>query len=95
MNPRRQFKIEDRDQILVRSYTSESDISSDIASEERQPKSRLNFTDTLDRAPSKLIRMEVNLGSERRENDFYIYDKKVPTGLKITEHSLVFSRKKL
>lgn len=95
MNPRRQFKIEDRDQILVRSYTSESDIYSDIASEERQPKSRLNFTDTLDRAPSKLIRMEVNLGSERRENDFYIYDKKVPAGLKITEHSLVFSRKKL
>jgi len=37
----------------------------------------------------------VNLGSERRENDFYIYDKKIPGGLKITEYSLVFSRKKL
>jgi len=42
-----------------------------------------------------MMRMEVNLSSERRENDFYIYDKKVTGGLKITEHSLVLSRKKL
>ncbi len=42
-----------------------------------------------------MMRMEVNLSSERRENDFYIYDKKVIGGLKITEHSLVLSRKQL
>ncbi len=39
--------------------------------------------------------MEVNLASERRENDFFIYDKKISGALKLTEHSLVFSRKKL
>jgi hypothetical protein len=43
----------------------------------------------------KSLRIEVNLNSERRENDFYIYEKKIMGGLKITDHSLVFSRKKL
>jgi hypothetical protein len=51
--------------------------------------------DLLDKTPIKMMRMEVNLSSERRENDFYIYDKKVIGGLKITEHSLVLSRKQL
>jgi hypothetical protein len=49
----------------------------------------------MDREPSKLIRMEVNLASERRENDFYIYDKKGSGGVKVTDNCLVFSRKKL
>lgn len=37
----------------------------------------------------------MNLNSERRENDFYIYEKKVLGGMKIIDHSVVFSRKKL
>lgn len=41
------------------------------------------------------MRIEVNLGSERRENDFFIYEKRIAGGLKITEHCLIFSRKKL
>ena len=39
--------------------------------------------------------MEVKVESERMENDLYIYEKKVPGGIKITEHVLIFSRKKL
>ena len=38
----------------------------------------------MDRAPNRLMIMEVNLNSERRENDFFIYDKKISGGLKIT-----------
>jgi len=41
------------------------------------------------------MRMEVNLSSERKENDFYVYDKKLVSSIKITENSLIFSRKKL
>ena len=93
MQPRRMFKIEERNNILIRSHTSESDISEepDLQLPDRQP----SFTDRMDRAPSKLMRMEINLASQRRENDFYIYDKKLAPGLKITEHCLVFSRKVL
>ena len=55
----------------------------------------MTFTDMMDKNPCKLMKMEVNLATERKENDFYIYDKKVAGGLKITEHCLVFSRRKL
>jgi len=49
----------------------------------------------MDRSPNKLMRMEINLASERRDYDFFVYDKKISGGVKITEHTLVFSRRKL
>ena len=86
--------IDERNDVLVRSHTSESDISEDI-NEERNYGNRTSYSDMMDRAPNKLMRMEINLASERRDYDFFVYDKKVTGGVKITEHSLVFSRKKL
>lgn len=53
------------------------------------------YIDELDRAPIKSLRMEVSLASERRDNDFFVYEKKATGGVKIAEHSLVFSRRKL
>ena len=41
------------------------------------------------------MRIEVNLASERIDYDFYVYEKKIMGGLKITEHCMVLSRKKL
>jgi hypothetical protein len=93
MNPRTSLKTEERPEGPGRSHTEESDISEDVAEEPRSHK--VNYTDRMDREPSKIMRMEVSLASERRESDFYIYDKRVSGGVKITEHSLVFSRKKL
>jgi hypothetical protein len=82
---------------LFRELTSESDISEDIAEIESRGKGRGEkaYIDELDRAPMKSLRMEVSLASERRDNDFFVYEKKVAGGVKIAEHSLVFSRRKL
>lgn len=55
----------------------------------------MSLIDALDKLPAKTLRMEVNIKSERRESDFYVYEKRVAGNLKISEHSLVFSRKKL
>ena len=54
-----------------------------------------SYIDELDRNPGKWLKMEVSLPSERCENDIYIYEKKLGGAIKITEHSLVFSRQKL
>ena len=48
----------------------------------------------MDRAPNKFMKVEVNLASEKKENDFYIYEKKVSGGVKNTD-IVIFSRKKL
>ena len=48
----------------------------------------------MDRAPNKFMKVEINLTSEKKENDFYIYEKKVSGGVKNTD-IVIFSRKKL
>ena len=48
----------------------------------------------MDKAPNKFMKVEVNLTSEKKENDFYIYEKKVSGGVKNTD-IVIFSRKKL
>lgn len=55
MEPRRNFKIEERNEILVRSQTSESDISEDIA--EDVPISRGTYSDLLNKSTVKMMRM--------------------------------------
>jgi hypothetical protein len=89
------LKQEDRIPTIIREQTSESDISEDVNEFEPRRVQNHTYIDQLDKNPLKSMRIEVNLASERRENDFYIYDKKIMGGLKITEHSLIFSRKKL
>ena len=54
----------------------------------------MSYTDMMDRAPNKFMKVEVNLSSEKKENDFYIYEKKVSGGVKNTD-IVIFSRKKL
>ena len=46
---------------------------------EEDTRKRFSYTDQMDRAPNRLMIMEVNLNSERRENDFFIYDKDLAT----------------
>jgi hypothetical protein len=88
---RREPKLEERTPILVRSQASESDISEE-PSEHGQTIGEL--TSCLDDVP-KQLRMEIDLSTERQEQDFYVYDKKLVGGVKINEYSLVFSRQKL
>jgi hypothetical protein len=94
MRPRVNLKLEERNAVVIRSDASESDISDDI-SESHSFANAKCFIDLLDQTLSKNLRMEVNLSSERRENDFFVYEKKLVGGIKITEHSVIFSRKKL
>ena len=66
--PRRNFKVEERNDILIRSHISvsdSSDISEDVM-EESKRKKKFSFTDLMDSAPNKLMKMEINLASERR-----------------------------
>ena len=50
--------------MAIKSHTSESDISEDIIEDKHEK--HFSYTDLMDRSPNKLMRMEVNLASERR-----------------------------